>query len=129
MIANATEAVLAAVYLDAGGGLEAIRRLADRYLVQPELAAMRSALADAADRGAMRDHKTLLQERVQAAGAGRLRYIDVAQTGPAHQRLFTVEARLEQEGEERTLAAAEGASKKEAQQRAAELALAGWAKP
>jgi ribonuclease-3 len=37
-----------------------------------------------------------------------------------------VEARLEFEDNERTLASAEGASKKEAQQRAAELALASW---
>jgi ribonuclease-3 len=68
----------------------------------------------------------LLQERVQAEGAGKLRYIDTAQSGPAHQRVFAVEARLENEAGERVLAAAEGSSKKEAQQRAAELALMSW---
>ena len=132
LLANAAEAVLAAVYLDAGkDGLALLQALAERYLVQPELEAMRAALAEDAGRGAMRDHKTLLQERVQAEGAGRLRYIDTAQNGPAHQRMFSVEARLEGEAGERVLAAAEGPSKKEAQQRAAELALAGWneAKP
>jgi ribonuclease-3 len=127
MIANAAEAVLAAAYLDAGAkGLALVKTIADRFLFQPELPAMRLALAQDTGRGVMRDHKTLLQERVQATGAGRLRYIDTAQTGPAHQRLFTVEARLEFEDNERTLASAEGASKKEAQQRAAELALASW---
>ena len=127
LLANAAEAVLAAVYLDAGeNGLVVLRALAERYLVQPELAAMRTALAEDAGRGAMRDHKTLLQERVQAEGAGRLRYIDTAQSGPAHQRVFSVEARLEGSEGERVLAAADGSSKKEAQQRAAELALAGW---
>ena len=127
LLANAAEAVLAAVYLDAGkDGLAVLQVLAERYLVQPELEAMRAALAGDAGRGAMRDHKTLLQERVQAEGAGRLRYIDTAQSGPAHQRMFSVEARLEGEGGERVLAAAEGPSKKEAQQRAAELALVGW---
>jgi len=130
LLANAAEAVLAAIYLDAGpAGLATIQPLADRYLIQPELAAMRQALADDLGRGALRDHKTLLQERVQAAAAGRLRYIDTAQTGPPHQRSFTVEVRLvatgpEHEGPDRVLAAAEGPSKKEAQQRAAELALA-----
>jgi ribonuclease-3 len=127
LLANAAEAVLAAVYLDAGkDGLAVLQALAERYLVQPQLEAMRAALAEDAGRGAMRDHKTLLQERVQAEGAGRLRYIDTAQSGPAHQRMFSVEARLEGEAGERVLAAAEGPSKKEAQQRAAELALAGW---
>jgi ribonuclease-3 len=127
LLANAAEAVLAAVYLDAGkNGLKLVRELAERYLVQPELAAMKAALADDAGRGAMRDHKTLLQERVQAEGAGRLRYIDVAQSGPAHQRVFTVAAQLESEEGMRVLAEAEGNSKKEAQQRAAELALASW---
>jgi ribonuclease-3 len=125
LIANAAEAVLAAVYLDAApNGLPLIQAIADRYLVQPELAAMRQALAEDLGRGALRDHKTLLQERVQASGLGRVRYIDTAMSGPPHQRTFSVEARLEQEGQERTLAAAEGGSKKEAQQRAAELALA-----
>ena len=53
--------------------------------------------------GALRDHKTLLQERVQATNAGKLRYIDVGQTGPAHQRRFTVEAHLEAAGGTRLL--------------------------
>jgi ribonuclease-3 len=103
-----------------------VQALAERYLVQPELPAMRAALAIDTGRGAMRDPKTLLQERVQAEGTGRLRYVDVAQTGPAHQRIFTVEAQLENEDGLRVLAAAEGASKKEAQQRAAEIAMEGW---
>lgn len=127
LLANAAEAVLAAVYLDAGkGGLAVLQAIAERYLVRPEMEAMRAALAEGAGRGAMRDHKTLLQERVQAEGAGKLRYIDTAQNGPAHQRVFSVEARLEDAAGERVLAAAEGSSKKEAQQRAAELALLHW---
>jgi ribonuclease-3 len=125
LLANAAEAVLAAVYLDAGAnGLPLIQAIADRHLVQPELAAMRQALADDLGRGALRDHKTLLQERVQAASLGRVLYIDTAMAGPPHQRTFSVEARLTtHEGHERTLSAADGGSKKEAQQRAAELAL------
>ena len=127
LLANAVEAVIAAMFLDAGAkGLAVVRALAERYLVQPELEAMRTALADDGGRGALRDHKTLLQERVQAEGAGRLRYVDVAVNGPAHQRSFTVEARLETEEGERPLASAEGGSKKEAQQRAAERALTSW---
>jgi len=130
LLANAAEAVLAAVFLDAAeGGLAAVAFLAERYLVQPELEAMRAAVAVDGNRGALRDHKTLLQERVQATGAGRLRYVDTTQEGPAHLRRFTVEAQLEHEGGVRVLAEAEGPSKKEAQQRAAELALAAWQAP
>ncbi len=126
LLANAAEAVLAAVYLDAGKGLGVVRKIAERYLVQPELEVMRAAIADGAGGGAMRDHKTLLQERVQAEGAGRLRYIDTAQSGPPHDRVFVVEARLENEAGENVLGSAEGPSKKEAQQRAAEIALSLW---
>jgi ribonuclease-3 len=131
LLANAAEAVLAAIYLDAGPtGLPILQSIADRYLVQPELASMRRALAEDLGRGALRDHKTLLQERVQARaqtdGPCRVLYIDTAQSGPPHQRTFTVEARLLHNGTETVLAAAEGGSKKEAQQRAAELALASF---
>jgi ribonuclease-3 len=135
MLANVTEALLAALYLDVrdsgGDALAEMQRVADEFLVQPELAAMRQALADDSGRGAMRDHKTLLQERVQAAGTGRLRYVDIEMSGPPHERVFTVEVRLEaadavDENKVRVLGAAMGGSKKEAQQRAAELALAGW---
>jgi len=130
LLANAAEAVIAAMYLDGPDGQRAVHALVDRQLVQPELAAMRVALAADTTHGALRDHKTLLQEKVQArAQSGRpakLRYIDVAQAGPPHQRVFSVEAQLEEAEGVRTLAAAEGGSKKEAQQRAAELALANW---
>jgi ribonuclease-3 len=127
LLANSAEAVIAAIYLDAGEDrFSVLQALAERYLLNPEIAAMHAALAEDEGRGAMRDHKTLLQERVQAEGAGKLRYIDTAQDGPAHQRVFSVEARLESAEGERVLAGAQGSSKKEAQQRAAELALAQW---
>jgi len=130
LLANTAEAVIAAVYLDAltahGDGLAPVRAIAEKFLVQPELAAMRAAVEGDPGHGAMRDHKTLLQECVQATGAGRLRYIDTGQSGPPHQRSFSVEAVLETDGGAKILACAEGTSKKEAQQRAAELALKAW---
>jgi ribonuclease-3 len=130
LLANTAEAVIAAVYLDSlvahGDGLAPVRTIAEKFLVQPELAAMRAAIEADSSHGAMRDHKTLLQERVQATGAGRLRYIDTGQSGPPHQRSFSVEAVLEDDDGAKILATAEGASKKEAQQHAAELALQAW---
>jgi ribonuclease-3 len=122
--------VLAALYLDvrdAGGdGLKAVQEVALRYLVQPEIEAMRSALASEAGRGAMRDHKTLLQERVQAEAAGKLRYMDTAQSGPRTSAASPSRRNWRTPKACSVLAAAEGPSKKEAQQRAAELALAQW---
>ena len=130
LLANAAEVLLAAMYLDAVRAglppLDAVRTFAQAELIEPDLPAIATALAAAATGGAMRDPKTLLQERVQAENAGKLTYVDTAQSGPAHDRRFVVEARLSSGDGTRTLASAEGASKREAQQRAAEIALSTW---
>lgn len=131
LLANTAEAVLAAIYLDAVAsgkdGLAIVRTVVEDKLLRPELAALHAALDNDGGRGALRDAKTVLQERVQAEGVGRLRYADTDQTGPAHQRRFTVEVRIDgPDGSSTVLASAEGSSKKEAQQRAAEQALQGW---
>lgn len=134
LMANAAEAVMAAIYLDANAsgkdGFREVRRLVEQKLVKPELATLEAALKLDGGRGALRDAKTVLQERIQARGVGRLRYVDIEQSGPAHQRRFKVEARIEGPGGKvSVLASAEGASKKEAQQKAAELALKHWKEP
>lgn len=141
VLANTAEALLGAVYLDVVRGADArartsekalrvVRGIVERLLVEPDLPAIRAELEADSGRGALRDAKSRLQERVQAERAGRLHYADTAETGPAHARRFSVEARLETvSGEIRTLAAAEGGSKKEAQQVAAGLALVSWGQP
>jgi dsRNA-specific ribonuclease len=107
--------------------LQTVRQIAQRLLVAPDLAGIKAELESSSGRDALRDAKSRLQERVQAERAGRLFYADVEETGPAHARRFSVEARLEASaGRVRTLAAAEGSSKKEAQQAAASLALERW---
>ncbi len=135
VLANSAEALVGAVYLDVVRGADArartaeralriVRELLGRLLVAPDLPGIRAELAAAPGRGALRDAKSRLQERVQAERAGRLQYADVDETGPAHARRFTVEARLElPDGSLRTLARAEGGNKKEAQQAAAGQAL------
>lgn len=134
LLANAAEALMAAIYLDANAagknGFREVCRLVEQRLLKPELAVLEAAIKQDGGRGALRDAKTVLQERVQAHGTGRLRYADTEQTGPAHQRRFKVEARLEgPNGKVTVLATAEGTSKKEAQQRAAEFALKHWKDP
>jgi ribonuclease-3 len=131
LIANAAEAVLAALYLDAmrsgADALTAARTLLRRLLLQPELPALEAALATSGPRrGALRDAKTLLQERAQAHNTGRLRYVDTDMAGPPHDRRFVVEVRLDLNGEQTTLASGEGLSKRDAQQQAAGRALTTW---
>ncbi len=135
-LANSAEALLGAMYLDVARSADArartseralrvVREMLGRMIVEPDLPAIRAELAAAPGRSAMRDAKSQLQERVQAERAGRLLYADVDESGPAHARLFTVEARLERtDGSFLTLARADGASKKEAQQTAAAQAMA-----
>jgi len=110
ILADALEAVLAAVHLD--GGDAAARALVGR-LFGPRM--------DGLDRAAVegRDYKTGLQEAMQAAGRPTPRYRVAATEGPPHRPVFDVEVLAGGE----VLARACGGSKKEAEQEAARLAL------
>lgn len=107
LLGDAMEAVLAAVYLDAG--LEAARGVilalwADRInQVDPDA----------------RDAKTQLQEWAQARGLAPPRYIERDRTGPDHAPVFTIEATLDS-GE---AALARAGSKRQAEQAAARALL------
>lgn len=111
LLADALEAVIAAIYLD--GGMEAARRF------------VRENILEALDRpGAItalnqHNHKSTLQERALSMGMPMPRYITVGASGPEHAKVFTVEARV---GEMYT-ARASANSKKAASQCAAELLL------
>lgn len=138
VLANTAEALLGAVYLDVSRSMEdkarggemalcTVRSLVQKLLVEPDLPGIRTALEEAPGRGALRDSKSRLQERVQAVGAGKLVYADSGETGPAHDRRFTVEVRLERkDGHQQRMGRGEGGSKKEAQQAAAGAALRQW---
>jgi ribonuclease III len=106
--ADAYEAVIAALYLD--GGLEAAYRF-----VRDQFA---GDVAAAPAPGSV-DHKSALQERLQARGEPVPEYVVVAEDGPSHRREFRVECRVSG----RAVSQAVGASKKAAQQEAARLAL------
>jgi ribonuclease-3 len=127
ILADALEAVIAALFLD--GGLEPARAFIRRHVVEPSLAALHAALSpENTFSGAVGDHKSALQEHLQATGQGQPRYVLTAQTGPDHQKHFRVEVRVLAplpDNPEHTvaLAEAEGLTKKQAQQSAAHLAL------
>lgn len=110
ILADACEALLAAVYLD--GGIIAARRVVTRHFA--DSAAVESASYSS------RDYKTELQELAQARYAKAPVYETVAADGPDHNRSYLVRVLLNgaPAGEGR------GSSKKEAQQEAARGALA-----
>ncbi len=119
ILANAVEALIAAVYLD--GGLEETARLVRTWLLDAKL----DALVAAARSGeAVGDHKSTLQEYFQAHGLGQPIYEVTSETGPDHRKSFVVAVKLgEAQGGEHTLASASGTRKKHAEQEAARLAF------
>ncbi|MBS1800498.1 MAG: ribonuclease III [Acidobacteria bacterium] len=123
LLANALEAVIAALYLD--GGLEAARNFIERHIVEPSLPELHGALsAGVTFSGAIGDHKSALQEHLQAIGAGQPQYVLTAQSGPDHKKLFRVEVRIpDGQGGTRALGESEATTKKQAQQQAAHIAV------
>jgi ribonuclease-3 len=110
LLADAYEAVVAAIYLDAG--LDAARQFVQRSLVEGAIAAEAQALGRT-------DHKSALQELLQARGMVPGRYHIVEEVGPDHEKTFRVEVRIAGE----ITATGTGKTKKEAEQAAAVAAL------
>jgi len=110
LLADAFEAVVAAVYLDAGLG--AARGVLRRILFE-------HALEERGERIAESDRKSALQEYLQARGQSPAEYRLAGESGPDHQKVFQIEVWVSGE----CLARGEGSTKKEAEQRAARSAL------
>ncbi len=110
LLADAFEAVVAAVYLDAG--LSAARGVLQRTLFE-------QALEEGGERIAESDRKSALQEFLQGRGRLAAEYRLAGESGPDHQKMFQVEVWVDGE----CMATGEGSSKKEAEQQAARSAL------
>jgi len=110
LLANAVEAVIAAVYLD--GGLEPARDLILKLFGED--------VKKIADDGLSHDPKTDLQEFCQSRFGELPRYEVVSESGPDHLKVFEVE--ISAAG--KVIGRASGRSKKEAEQTAAAAALA-----
>lgn len=108
LLGDAMEAVIAAIYLDAG--FDAARAVVLRL--------WGNRIAAAQDLG--RDPKSALQEWAQARGLPPPAYVETGRKGPDHQPTFTVEARLAS-GE---TASGEAPGKRQAEQAAARALLA-----
>jgi ribonuclease-3 len=110
LLADAYEAVVGALYVDAG--LPAAAQFLHRTLIDPALASEEGGLEAL-------DHKSALQEWLQQRGQAAVSYRVRKESGPEHQKTFEVEV---WHGDRR-LAVSEGSSKKQAEQSAARLAL------
>jgi ribonuclease-3 len=109
ILADAYEAVIAAVYLD--GGLKAARTVIERTLLNEAL--QQDAIAGGRLGGP--DDKSKLQELLQARGWPAAKYRVLSQTGPDHKKFFNVEAAVTG----RATSCGSGFTKKEAEQAAA----------
>lgn len=109
LLADAFEAIVAAMYLD--GGLCPARDLLIRTVFE-------QALEDG-DRISESDRKSALQEYLQAKGDQPAEYRLAGETGPDHQKMFRVEVWVKGE----LMSSAEGTTKKDAEQKAARSAL------
>jgi ribonuclease III len=110
LLADAFEAVVAAVYLD--GGLGAAREVLQRVLFE-------QALEERGERISESDRKSALQELLQGRGRAPAEYRVAGESGPDHQKVFQIEVWIDGE----RMATGEGSTKKEAEQRAARSAL------
>ena len=108
ILADAFEAVIAAIYLDAG--MEEARKFILRFVL-PMLKAHKPK--------AFKDYKTALQEIIQQNPEEHLEYVLTGESGPDHDKHFTVEVHLNSN----VIGKGGGRSKKEAEQQAAREAL------
>ncbi len=110
VLADAIEAVFAAVYLDSTATGKDHRGVIMK-LLSPEIEG-----AAAMKKG---DYKTLLQQLVEKDGAALLEYVVTEETGPCHDKTFTVVARINNND----VGVGTSKSKKEAEMQAAKAAL------
>jgi ribonuclease III len=111
LLADALEALIAALYMDAG--LEPAKKFIELRVIGP------FQFAENGVDGAVSDFKSALQEMAQALKLPPPRYAIVAEEGPEHAKTFTVEVRLGKDW----VSQAQGQSKKSAGQKAAQHIL------
>ncbi len=114
LLANAMEAVIGALYTDAGLG--PAERLIEVRVIEPSVATLRQQMLTSKGMG---DYKSALQELLQARRQGQPEYRTTAETGPDHRKRFFVEARAGGEA----LAEGSGPTRKTAEQDAARRAM------
>ncbi len=117
LLVDALEAVVAALFLDAG--LERARDFVLTWALNPELERRQDGAASLVP-----DYKSELQERLHAMGRPEPQYLLISEEGPDHKKLFTLEAVIPgPSGGVEFSARGQGMTKKRAGQDAARVAL------
>ena len=111
ILADAFEALLAAIYVDSGESFDTVSAFLLPFIVK-EIDEIKKS-------GVFVDYKTTLQQIVQQVEGERLEYILVKESGPDHKKVFEVEARLNSN----VIGHGSAGSKREAEQLAAKEAL------
>ena len=112
ILADAFEALLGAIFLDSGD-------LAKECVTDFLMPFILEEIEQVTNYGAMKDYKTLLQQIIQQVEGEILEYVLINESGPAHRKVFSVEARLNSN----VIGRGQGKSKREAEQAAAKEAL------
>ena len=111
VLADALEALIAAIYVDSGSFARHGAKDIVLKLFIDEI--------DAAEVLQNGDYKTMLQQLVEKDGSAILEYTVVSEAGPEHDKIFTVEARVNNN----SVGVGTSHNKKEAEQQAARQAL------
>lgn len=109
ILSDAFEAVIAAIFLDAGM----------EYVKTWVLDRMHECIDSVLAGNGYDDYKTMLQEKMQKGTTGKVTYRTVAETGADHNKSFAVEVLIDGE----VICRGSGRSKKDAEQHAARMAL------
>ena len=118
LLVDALEAVVAALFLDAG--LELARDFVLTWVLNPELERRQGG----AESLVSQDYKSELQERLHALGRAGPQYLLISEEGPDHKKLFTLEVVIaDASGDVEFSARGRGMTKKRAGQDAAREAL------
>ncbi len=120
LLVNALEALIAAIYLDAG--IEPVHRFIVKSILEPELQDLSRVGAKTFP---VMDYKSALQETAHVSGRPKPQYTVVDEQGPEHRKTFHVEVHLgpSNDGDAAFICRAEGNSKKSAEQKAAQEAF------
>ena len=111
ILADAFEALLAAIYIDSGAdGKKNVSTFLLPHIIR-EVESYQDKRSE--------DYKTALQQIIQQADGERLEYVTVSESGPDHMKTFDVEARLNSN----VIGRGRGRTKREAEQNAAKEAL------
>ena len=114
ILADATEAIIASIYLDSGSDIESVRDFIMR-IARPRIDEMVATIK----KGGSKNYKGSLQQIVQNSKGDKLEYEEVSESGPDHDKTFTIRVKLNSN----EIGVGKGRTKQEAEQAAAKEAL------